>query len=82
MDIQRIRQDFPILSRKVNGNQIIYFDNAATTQKPRQVIDAITDYYSEYNANVHRAVHTLSMEATEAYEESREKISNFINAKI
>ncbi len=81
MDIQRIRQDFPILSRKVNGNQIIYFDNAATTQKPRQVIDAITDYYSKYNANVHRAVHTLSMEATEAYEESREKISTFINAE-
>jgi len=81
VDIQRIRQDFPILSRKVNGNQLIYFDNAATTQKPRQVIDAITDYYNNYNANVHRAVHTLSMEATEAYEKTREKISNFISAR-
>lgn len=81
MDIQKIRLDFPILSRKVNGNQLIYFDNAATTQKPRQVTDAITDYYNNHNANVHRAVHTLSMEATKAYEESREKISNFISAR-
>ena len=81
MDIQAIRQDFPILKRKVNDNPLIYLDNAATTQKPRQVIDAISSFYENHNANVHRAVHTLSLEATDLYENSREKISKFINAK-
>ncbi|HMK94383.1 MAG TPA: cysteine desulfurase [Candidatus Limnocylindrales bacterium] len=81
MDIQAIRQDFPILKRSVNNNPLIYFDNAATTQKPRQVIDAIRDFYENHNANVHRAVHTLSLEATDLYEKSREKISKFVNAK-
>ncbi len=81
MDIQAIRQDFPILNRKINGNPLVYFDNAATTQKPRQVIDAIVDYYENHNANVHRGVHTLSLEATDLYEKSREDVAKFINAK-
>ncbi len=80
MDIEAIRRDFPILQRKVNGKPLIYFDNAATTQKPRQVIDAISDYYQNHNGNVHRAVHTLSMEATDLYEKARERIAEFINA--
>ncbi len=69
------------MNRQINGNPLIYFDNAATTQKPRQVIDAITDFYENHNGNVHRAVHTLSLEATDIYEKSREHISKFINAK-
>ena len=69
------------MRRKINGNPIIYFDNAATTQKPKQVIKAITDYYEKHNANVHRAVHTLSQEATEMYESSREAVAKLINAK-
>jgi cysteine desulfurase/selenocysteine lyase len=81
VDTQAIRQDFPILKRKINSNPLIYFDNAATTQKPRQVIDAITDFYENHNGNVHRAVHTLSLEATDLYENSRERITKFINAK-
>jgi cysteine desulfurase/selenocysteine lyase len=81
VDIQALRQDFPILKRQVNNNPLIYFDNAATTQKPCQVINAITNFYENYNANVHRAVHTLSLEATDLYEKSRERIAKFINAK-
>ena len=81
MDIQAIRQDFPILKRRINNYPLIYFDNAATAQKPRQVIDAMNGFYENHNANVHRAVHTLSLEATDLYEKSREKIANFINAK-
>ncbi|MGA2386456.1 MAG: cysteine desulfurase [Candidatus Bathyarchaeia archaeon] len=81
MDIEAIRQDFPILKRQVNGNPLIYFDNAATAQKPRQVIEAVSDYYNNHNANVHRAVHTLSLEATDLYEKSREKIADFIGAE-
>ena len=77
----RIREDFPILKRKINNNHVIYFDNAATTQKPRQVIEAIKNFYENHNANVHRAVHTLSQEATELHENAREKIARFINAK-
>jgi cysteine desulfurase/selenocysteine lyase len=76
-----LRQDFPILKKKINGNSLVYFDNAATTQKPQQVIDAITDFYENHNGNVHRAVHTLSLEATDIYEKSRERIAKFINAK-
>ena len=76
-----LRQDFPILKKKINGNSLVYFDNAATTQKPQQVIDAITDFYENHNGNVHRAVHTLSLEATDLYEKSRERIAKFINAK-
>jgi cysteine desulfurase/selenocysteine lyase len=81
VDIEAIRQDFPILKRQVNGNPLIYFDNAATAQKPRQVIEAVSDYYNNHNANVHRAVHTLSLEATDLYEKSREKIADFIGAE-
>jgi cysteine desulfurase/selenocysteine lyase len=80
VDIQTIRQDFPILKRQINGNPLIYFDNAATSQKPRQVIDAITDYYTNHNGNIHRAIHTLSSEATDLFEQARERISKFINA--
>src|SRR3990167_10972304 len=81
LDIEKIRQDFPILSRSVHGKPLIYFDNAATSQKPREVIEAIVNYYEQYNANVHRSVHQLSEEATKAYEEVRQKIALFINAK-
>src|SRR3989344_3974251 len=78
MNIAKIRRDFPILSRKVNGHPLVYLDNAATSQKPRQVIEAIADYYQKYNANVHRGIHTLSVEATEAYEVARAKIAKFV----
>ena len=78
LDLERIRADFPILQRHVNGRPLIYLDNAATTQKPRQVIDALVDFYTRINANVHRGVHTLSVEATDAYEAARERIGHFI----
>jgi len=81
LDTREIREDFPILKRKVNDNPLIYFDNAATSQKPKQVIDAIKDFYENHNANVHRAVHTLSQEATELYESAHEEVARFINAK-
>ena len=81
MDIQAIRKDFPILTRRINDNPLIYFDNAATTQKPRQVIDAVNDFYENHNGNVHRAVHTLALEATELYEKAREKTAQFLNTK-
>jgi len=74
-------KDFPVLSRKINGKRLVYLDNAATSQKPVQVIKALADYYENYNANVHRGVHTLSIEATEAYENSRNKIAKFVNAE-
>jgi cysteine desulfurase/selenocysteine lyase len=79
--IKNIRKDFPILSRKVNGKPLVYLDNGATSQTPIQVIDAIVDYYTNYNANIHRGVHTLSQEATDKYEEARHKIQNHFNAK-
>ncbi len=82
LDLQKIRADFPILIQKVNGKQLVYFDNGATSQKPKVVIDAITKYYEEINANIHRGVHTLSQLATDAYEVSRRKIQNHINAKF
>jgi cysteine desulfurase/selenocysteine lyase len=81
LDIQKIRADFPILSQKVNGKPLVYFDNGATSQKPQVVIDAISKYYSEINANIHRGVHTLSQLATDAYEASRTTIQNHLNAK-
>jgi cysteine desulfurase/selenocysteine lyase len=80
LDPYKIREDFPILKRKVNGNPLIYFDNAATSQKPKQVIDAIKEFYENHNANVHRAVHTLNQEATELYESAHEEVARFINA--
>ncbi|MCK0161111.1 cysteine desulfurase [Muricauda sp. F6463D] len=79
MDIQAIRKDFPILQREVNGKPLVYLDNAATSQTPQQVIDAIVDYYHRYNANIHRGVHTLSQEATDAYEAARQKIQKHFN---
>lgn len=81
LDLQKIRADFPILTQKVNGKPLVYFDNGATAQKPQVVLDAITKYYSEINANIHRGVHTLSQWATDAYEESRGKIQKHLNAK-
>ncbi|MBU2922722.1 cysteine desulfurase [Winogradskyella psychrotolerans] len=81
LDVQKIRKDFPILNRTVNGKPLIYFDNAATSQTPQQVIDVIVDYYSNYNANIHRGVHSLSQEATDAYEQARLKIQKHFNAK-
>ena len=80
LDVQAIRADFPILSREVRGKPLVYLDNAATTQKPRQVIAALTDYYSNTNANIHRGLHTLAEEATAAYEETRRKTADFIGA--
>lgn len=82
LDINKIRTDFPILSQKVNGKPLVYFDNGATNQKPQIVIDAISRYYQKINANIHRGVHTLSQLATDAYELSRGKIQNHINAKF
>ena len=80
MDIQKIREDFPILSRTVYGKPLVYFDNGATTQKPRLVVDALVDEYYSVNANVHRGVHYLSQQATELHEASRETVRQFINA--
>jgi cysteine desulfurase/selenocysteine lyase len=82
LDIQKIRADFPILSQKVNGKPLVYFDNGATSQKPQVVIDDISKYYQEINANIHRGVHTLSQLATDAYEVSRGKLQHHINAKF
>lgn len=79
--VEKIRKDFPILKREVNGKALVYFDNAATSQTPQVVIDAIVDYYSNFNANIHRGVHTLSQEATDLYEEARIKIQKHFNAK-
>ena len=81
VNTSNIRADFPIFQRRINNNPLIYFDNAATTQKPRQVIESIKNFYEKHNANVHRAIHTLSQESTELYEKSRDKISEFINSK-
>lgn len=79
LNVDKIRKDFPILGRKVNGHALVYLDNAATSQKPQAVIDCLVDYYSNYNANIHRGVHTLSQEATDAYEAAREKIRAHFN---
>ena len=80
-DVNKIREDFPILKRQVNGYPLIYFDNAATSQKPKKVIDSIVDYYENYNSNIHRGVHSISQEATDAYENARKKIQNHFNVK-
>lgn len=80
IDIDTVRSLFPVLDQKVNGKPLVYFDNAATTQKPRQVIDALTGYYEGYNANIHRGIHTLAEKATSAFEETRAAIRRFINA--
>lgn len=80
-DVAKIREDFPILKREVNNKPLVYFDNAATSQTPQAVIDVIADYYCNYNANIHRGVHTLSQEATDAYEVARQKIQHHFNAQ-
>lgn len=80
LEVNEIRKDFPILSRIINGKPLVYFDNAATTQKPFSVIKAISDYYASYNANIHRAVYQIAEEATDAYEKTRDKVCKFINA--
>ena len=79
-DVERVRADFPILAQKVHGKPLVYLDNAATSQKPRAVIDAISGYYEGTNANIHRAVHRLSEQATEEYEAARATVQKFINA--
>jgi len=81
MNIETIRKDFPILSRQINGKPLVYLDNAATSQKPKQVIKAVSEYYRRHNANVHRGIHTLAEEATNLYEEARKKVARFINAR-
>ena len=80
-NVNRIRDDFPILKQMVNGNPLVYLDNGATSQKPQSVIDAIVDYYTTTNSNVHRGVHTMSQQATDGYEGARTKIRQFINAR-
>jgi len=80
LDIEAIRRQFPVLNRKVKGQPLVYFDNAATSQKPQVVIDALVDYYSGYNANIHRGIHTLAEEATAAFEATRDTVKTFINA--
>ncbi len=80
-DVERLRAEFPILSQTVHGRPLAYLDNAATTQKPRAVLDAIARYYEEDNANVHRGVHLLSERATRAYEEARGKVARFLGAR-
>jgi cysteine desulfurase/selenocysteine lyase len=80
LDIDSIRKQFPILDQKVNGHQLVYFDNAATTQKPKSVIQSLTDYYSSYNANIHRGIHTLAEKATKAFEETRMAAQSFLGA--
>src|SRR3954452_22627769 len=81
MDWSAFRKDFPILDQKVHGQPLIYLDNAATTQKPRAVLDALRHYYEKDNANVHRGIHELSNRATAGFEASRERVAKFINAK-
>ena len=81
INLNKIRKDFPILNEKVNGKGLVYLDNAATSQKPKEVIDSLVSYYEKYNSNVHRGVHTLSIKATDEFEKSRTKIQKFINAK-
>lgn len=82
LDIQKIRKDFPILDEVINGKQLVYFDNAATTQKPVQVLEALANYYGHYNANIHRGIHHLAEKATSAFEASRKAIQAFLNAKL
>src|SRR3989338_8817814 len=80
LNVERIKKDFPILRKKVRGKRLVYLDNAATTQKPLQVVEAMDRYYREHNANVHRAIHQLSEEATSLYEKAHKDAARFINA--
>src|SRR5262245_42803269 len=79
-DVHQVRRDFPILERRVRGRDLLYLDNAATSQKPRSVIEALEDYYRRFNANIHRGIHALAEEATEAYEKTRRRVARFIGA--
>jgi len=81
IDVEKVREDFPLLTRKIFGKPLVYFDNAATSQKPVAVLNALEEYYRKYNSNVHRGVHSLSQEATDAYEGARKKVADYINAK-
>ncbi len=81
-DVEKIRKQFPILHQKVNGHNLVYFDNAATSQKPLQVINTLVDYYTGYNANIHRGIHTLAEKATKAYEATREAAKNLSTQNI
>ena len=81
--LEEIRKDFPVLNRRVRDDKkLVYLDNAATTQKPNQVIDAISDYYKNHNSNIHRAVHALAEESTEAFELTRDKVAEFLNIQV
>ncbi len=80
LDVAAIREEFPILEREFDGQQVVYLDNAATTQTPDPVVDAMSDYYREYNANIHRGIHHLSQEASVAYEEAHDRVADFIGA--
>ncbi|MFL5772448.1 MAG: aminotransferase class V-fold PLP-dependent enzyme, partial [Flavisolibacter sp.] len=80
LDVESVRSHFPVLNRKVKGKPLVYFDNAATTQKPQVVIDALVDYYSGFNANIHRGIHTLAEEATAAFEATRDTVKDYIHA--
>ena len=80
LDITKIRSEFPILHQQINGKPLVYLDNAATTQKPQSVIDALTGYYGGYNANIHRGIHYLAEKATTAYEDTRKSLQQFLNA--
>ena len=80
LDVYAIRKQFPVLNREVKGHPLVYFDNAATAQKPQIVIDALVDYYTGYNANIHRGIHSLAEEATAAYEATRDTVATYINA--
>ncbi|HEY7466516.1 MAG TPA: aminotransferase class V-fold PLP-dependent enzyme, partial [Dehalococcoidia bacterium] len=80
LNVEAVRKDFPILEREVHGRPLVYLDNAATSQKPHQVIDALVHYYRHYNANIHRGIHTLAEEATVAYEGVRDKVVRFIKS--
>src|ERR687893_1337275 len=79
-DVEEIRRDFPILDRRIGGKRLVYLDNAATSQKPRRVLDTLTEYYEKHNANIHRGVHRLAEEATASYEEARQKVARFLGA--
>ncbi len=80
LDVERIRKDFPILERVINGHPLVYLDSAATSQKPRQVIDAVSDFYANHNANAHRGIYTLGEESTEAFEGVRAKLAGFFGS--
>src|SRR5947209_2813925 len=82
LDVYKVREQFPFLNREVKGHPLVYFDNAATSQKPESVINALVQYYSSFNANIHRGIHTVAEEATAAFERSRDTVRSYINAPL